>query len=146
SFAVSKMVRGSDSGMKEELVKVATGEIIQYADTLRRAVQTMRVDGLSVTGISFDNAFLSGYENPACVDPACEIFNSAGGGVKFSAPEDDWLVWRMKDEPLYGEWYISSDVCVADVGNGDDGCENDGEDNEELILFLPYLKKQICTA
>jgi hypothetical protein len=144
TFVVSHMMRGSEGGMKKELVTVASGEILQYGNTLRSAVQAMRVDGVNVTGISFNNSFESGYENPACPDTACEIFNSNGGGVKYEKPQADWLDWHMESQPLYGAWYFPPDVCVANVGKGDTTCDSDGEDNEELVAILPYIKRDIC--
>lgn len=144
SFAVSTMIRGSEGGMKKELVTVATGEIVQFADTMRGSIQTMRVDGITLPALSFENDFVTGYDNSNCADDTCKLFATQGGGVKYTVPSTDWLDWRQEAQPLFGQWYFPSDVCVAGAGNGVAGCDSDGADNEDVVVILPFLKKEIC--
>ena len=144
SFTVANMMRGGGTGVNEELTRVQASEIVAYTETMRRAAQALRVDGHNVTEISFENEYVSGYANPRCGGDECRMFGSAGGGVNYNVPSEDWLDKSFIGETYYREWHFAPDVCVAGVGRGIAGCAADTEDNEDLVVFLPYVKKSIC--
>lgn len=144
SFTVANMMRGGGSGMTQELIRSHAGEIIAYGEGLRRAVQTVRVSGTNLSAISFENNFVSGYTNNNCGDDTCRIFMPAGGGVSYVEPNMDWIDISKDGEEYYREWHFAPDSCVPDVGTGDATCGGDSTDNEELIVFLPYIKQPLC--
>ncbi|MBU0800596.1 MAG: hypothetical protein KKA05_06280 [Alphaproteobacteria bacterium] len=144
SFAVADMMRGGGTGKNEELVNVYASDIMSYSDNIRRAIQVMRVDGVSVSELSFENSFISGYENPRCNDPECLVFNTAGGGVTYTIPDPKWLDITKDDEVYFNEWFVAADTCVPDVGTGDATCAASDTTNEDLTLFLTHIKRPIC--
>lgn len=144
SFAVANMMRGGGTGVSTELSRTHAAEIMSYGEGLRRAVQAMRASGTSLSEVSFENGAITGYANSNCADDTCRVFLPAGGGITHAAPHPQWLEVTKDDEPYYGEWHIAPDSCVGEVGSGGLGCGGDGTDNEELIAFLPYIKKTLC--
>ena len=144
SFTVANMMRGGGSNMTQELLRTHAAEIISYGEGVRRAVQTVRVSGTNLSAVSFENNFVSGYENNNCGDDTCRIFHPAGGGVSYVEPMPEWLDISKDGEEYYREWHIAPDSCVPNVGTGDATCGGDSTDNEELILFMPYVKKPLC--
>lgn len=146
SFTVANIMRGGGVTKNTEMMRVQANEIIGYGDTIRRAVQATRINGYSITELSFENDYISGYANPNCGDAGCRIFGSGGGGVKYSLGDEKWLDNNQRDEPLYREWFIPADSCIPNVGTGDSTCGGDAAaTNEELIIFLPYIKEGVCT-
>jgi hypothetical protein len=82
---------------------------------------------------------------------ATTVFNAAGGGVKYAAPESTWLDPAQSARAFYGQWYFPNNVCVPFVGMGADGsgttsaCNTAGAANNEVIAVLPYVTAAICT-
>ena len=49
--------------------------------------------------------------------------------------------------PLYQEWGLLGNACVANIGTGDANCHTDGSSNsEDLVLFLTWIDKSVCLA
>lgn len=144
SFTVSNMMRGGGSAMTSELTRTHASEIISYGDSIRRAVQTLRASGTALPEVSFENNFVSGYINNNCLDDSCRIFMPAGAGIAYAPPHEDWIDVSKSAETYYNEWHFAPDSCIPDVGTGGAACGGDSVDNEDLILFLPYVKKGLC--
>jgi hypothetical protein len=145
-FAVSQDMRGGGTEvLTREVAKNHATEIIQFASTLRRAVQTMRIDGITDTEISFENYFAAGYANAKCSSESCEVFSPEGGGLTYIKTLKDWLLIDHSSKDHFGTWLFSGSSCIAFVGTGGTDCDTDIDTGtEELILFLPYLKRNIC--
>ncbi|MFP4386753.1 MAG: hypothetical protein ACLFRA_06035, partial [Alphaproteobacteria bacterium] len=137
SYAVSRTNRGSADSVSRERTKIATTEILEYADIIGNAVSQLRLRGIADTQISFENEAVSGYENSRCAQDGCRVFALDGGGVSYAAPKSEWLDGSYSDEPHYGELYFSSSAMGLDKGQND---------RDDLIMFIPYLKKAVCVA
>lgn len=151
SFAVSDMMRGgSPNSISKETAKLAADEIVDYARTVRQAVQNIRIsNGCEDTQISFEKAPFdgsdAGYVNASAPsDNSCHVFNLSGGSINYFIPDTDWLDGSLSAGTLYGEWYVPDGVCIQGIGNGTGTCQSDGIDNEDIVLVLPYLKQEIC--
>lgn len=144
------LTRGSDSGGQTgdvERARVQASEIMRYASGLERAIDQMILRGVGQSELSFENNFASGYQNARCPNPgdACRVFGPGGGAQAYMKPRREWLDMAQDTRPLYEEWYITGHVCVEDVGSGGAGCESDGNGaHEDLVLFLPWVKEDIC--
>jgi hypothetical protein len=128
-------------------------DVIQYADGLKRAVQGMHIRGVADHMISFETDRLENYAHPVATPPAtscqtdnCRVFRPAGGGFTYVPPPNSWLDAGNAASPLHGEWFFPAGVCVEDAGAGGSGCEADVEDNEELVVILPWIRKELCVA
>jgi hypothetical protein len=45
---------------------------------------------------------------------------------------------------LIGEWYFPHNTCVWRVGTGGNDCFSDTGDVTELMVFLPWVKREVC--
>jgi len=139
SYAVSRTNRGNAGSIGKEQTKMAATEIIEYGDILGKAVMQLRLRGVSDTQISFENTVMSGYENADCSDGYCKVFALDGGGINYVKPKEEWLDSSFSANSIYGYGNFFGRSCTEDVS-----CYSDGIDNEDLIYFVPFLKKDIC--
>lgn len=124
SYTVMNMMRSGDPSMiGEERMNLLAGEVLDYARSVRSAVQDMRIsNGCSDSDISFENPFDSSYDTGG--NTRCHVFHSSGGGLSWVSPSDD----------IGSEWLIQGDTHVGGLGGSD----------SELILFLPGLADNMC--
>ena len=137
SYAVARM--GHSSGLTEfsnERDGLMASELIEYGTVMGNAIAQLRLRGYPDTEISFANDIDTDYTNPNCVESGCEIFNPAGGALHYLEPKAEWLDDSQSAQAHYGELYITGSSNVEDVGTGDD----------DLILFVPYIRKSLCEA
>jgi hypothetical protein len=145
SFAVSQSMRGG-SNMDAERLRLSVTEILQYADSLKQAVQKVKIEGSDDAELSFVNTTIAGYTNAACTAAACKIFDASGGGAIYDVPDEAWLDLTLAGPPArIGQWYFTT-ACVAGAGEGVAGCDTDTVENEELIAVLPFVQKNLCVA
>lgn len=145
SYTVAAMMKSGDpSKVAEEKARLYAGEVVDLGRKLREVVQDLRISNSCRTEeISFEVTGLSGY-NFSTRD-ACKVYSPAGGAQGYFAPSADWLDGSAAGtSPIYGQVYFASDVCVQDVGAGGSSCDTDGEDNEDLVVILPFVKLEIC--
>ncbi len=146
SYVVAENMRsGNPEVMAQELAKNHATEILQFSSAIRRAVQTLKIDGIEDTELSFENNILTGYANADCTSEYCKVFSLNGGGVNYSKPNPQWLDASHEAKDHYGGWLITGTACISGVGSGGDDCEADGDTgSEELLLIMPYIRQNIC--
>lgn len=147
SYAVAEMMRSGSGDSEREMRKTYATEITQFTDALRKAVHSMRIDGVDISAVSFENTVLTGaYVNASCAaGTRCRLFESTGGNLVYQAPEAGWLDSRFSSEPGYGLWLFPSDSCVRDYPAQDAAdCKGDTIDNEDLMVVLPYVAAKLC--
>ena len=137
SYAVSHTSRGSAGSVSREKASIAATEIIQYGEIVATAVAQLRLRGVEAGEISFGNEEIDGYDNPHCADDSCMVFALDGGGISYSGPKEEWLDASFREEPRYGEVYFNGSAKALDKGS---------ESKDELIMFIPYVKKSVCVA
>lgn len=136
AYAVAQGGRGSANNVSAEKARLFSTEILGYGDVVANAADQLGLRGYSDTQISFENNIVSGYANVNCTEDVCKVFALDGGGVNYMKPNDEWLDTAQNGQPRYGELYIHNRSNVEDVGTG----------NDDLILFVPYVKKEVCAA
>ncbi len=145
SYTVAKSTRSNTSTMDEQQAALAATEILSYSRNVKDAVHRLQISSCSDTEISFENNTVAGYTNPnAPTDKSCHVFDMNGGGLRYTAPNSDWLDNTYSSYSYYNETYFPDAGCVKGVGNDSANYVNDGIDNEELLLMTPWLKKDIC--
>ncbi|MCB1555781.1 MAG: hypothetical protein KDJ15_00545 [Alphaproteobacteria bacterium] len=136
SLAVGNIMRSGDpDSIGKEVAKTAATDILQFANSWRRAVQGLRIDGFDDTEISFENDFVAGYANANCTVTRCRIF-AAGDGLNHRAPDADWFDTAQSAQSGYGGYVVSGENNVVGIGTTD----------PDLVLVVPWLKKTICTT
>lgn len=128
SYTVGGMMRGGDATMiTEERSKLLAGEILDYARSIRQAIQHMKIsNGCQDTDFRFINNITAGYG--ASVDTACDVFSPSGGDVNYIAPNNDYGAGT--------EWIFSGNIAVNDLG--------DAITEPELAMILPNINPNIC--
>lgn len=134
-FAVSNMMRGDSPGKQGEVHVMSAVTIIQYAEAVRNAVSTMKIDGIADTAFCFDapgwgNA---GYNHAGCAKTENKVFDGAGGGVMWEpAP---------KDAMAGSAWLFTGANGVTGIGTD---CA--GADCADLKMVLPGIGRDVCIA
>lgn len=143
AYAVANMMRGgSPETLSEDTIKLYTTEVLDYARVMRETVQTMRIaNGCGETDISFENNTLPAYNYNPPQGNRCKVFHNAGGDLAFISAAEDWLANTAEN------WRFLGRNCVENIGSGSGNCHSDGDSgNEDLILALGGLKKQLCIS
>lgn len=133
TFALTQSFRGGNATGVQEKAKITASEILTYAETLKTAVKSLRINGCSDTRISFYSSLWSdpaSYDNPdtpaAGTDFSCHVFNSAGGATTFyNLPEG---------ASGSSEYYITGGLAVTGVGTA----------VPELVVIAPDLPQELC--
>ncbi|MGH1456082.1 MAG: hypothetical protein ACRBDI_04825 [Alphaproteobacteria bacterium] len=136
SYVVAQSGRGGVGNISAERAAIYASEIIEYGNIVSQATDQLRLRGYSDTQISFENSVVAGYVNANCTEVGCELFDVAGGAVNYMTPKAEWLDSDQSAQLRYGEIYFHGETSAIDVGTSGD----------DLIMFVPYLKKEVCEA
>jgi len=136
SYAVTQNSRSRGALVTAEQARLNASEIIEYGNTISNAVSQLRLRGYDVGEISFENNFVSGYENPNCTEDECKVFHVNGGGINFMRPDTKWLDGAYDLAGEYGAYYF----------HGQSSALGFGLDEDDLIMFLPYVDRGVCVA
>lgn len=146
-FTFSRSARQGGENIGEKQAELAATSILAYAQSVERAVDRIRRAGFSEADVSFENASVGGYVNNNCLgNDECKVFKPAGGSISYMPPPTEWLDPNESGSLAFGPWVFSGNVCVIDIPtvNGDTICHANGIDDEDLVLFLPYVRKEVC--
>ncbi len=144
SYAVTQSGGGGGTIDKEQNLLNAA-QITQYAASIQTAVMRMKLTGTADTDISFANNVVAGYEHATPQPSSNQVFALNGGGAKYVPPKPEWLDSTQSAQTLYGENYVPRHTCIQGIGSAEvANCHSDGIDNEDLILFIPYITKELC--
>ena len=97
-FTFSRGAHEGGGRLSKKQAEMAAMDIIAYANKLERAVARVQQKGISENDISFDNAFVSGYDNASCTTNTCKVFSTGGGNITYQRPSDsvndgsDWVI------------------------------------------------------
>lgn len=145
SYAVSESTRGNVAQLSEEQARLHATEIIEYGNIVAQAVGQLRLRGCDLDEMNMDNALVTGYTNAgAPADGSCNVFDVRGGGVEWRDVPQDWLDSAQSAQTEYGNLFIPIDTCVIDVGTNSSTLCNDSGSDEELLLIVPWIKREIC--
>jgi len=88
-FAVSQTSRQGGGNINDEIVQLGTSQLTQNSVDLERAVLRLRISRkINEDTLSFDNSYISGYDNPRCTLDTCKIYNALGGGISYVPPKE----------------------------------------------------------
>lgn len=146
SFATTQGTRGGGGQISKEQARLNAVEMIEYGNILTQAASQLRLRGYADTEISFENSAVAGYGNSNCTDNACLVFHPDGGGVSHKVPNDGFLDQSQSAQTRFGEWWVTGESCVPLVGTGENCWNENGATDSDLILVLPWIKRDICIA
>lgn len=137
SFAISQGGRGNINTIGEERARLLAAEIIEYSSNIKNAVTQLKLRGCADNELSFENNFAGGYENTnAPGDNSCNIFNPAGGGIVYRETDESVLDTSFSADGFYQQKVFLGGFRVVDQGS----------DETELLLYMPFITDQICSA
>ncbi len=144
TFAVSRGSREGSSTINRERSELLATQILDYTGMIRSTIQTMKIDGLDDGDLCFDSDRWgnNNYDHASCSDAKNQIFNSSGGGAVFQDPAEDILDSSLSGQSQYGQWHFTGANNVMEVGSD---CTPNADCNE-LLLILPYIKRDVCLA
>ncbi len=157
TMAVLNSGGNTNSNMDDEEAGIIASQIIQMASSIQRSIGQMQiVNGCEDTDISFhydsdgdgtletdgsDDYYNAGSETD------CYVFHPDGGNHTYSPPNPDWLDQTQSAEGYYGEIFFTGQTCIPNLGSAPDAASNchlDSVDNEPLVMFIPYIREEIC--
>ncbi len=120
--------------------KTAASQIIEYSHQLEASVQKIISSGYSEGQISFNSSNGPLYDVAQCPDDGCKVYKK----VPYVIPDTNWLDTSQSASSRFKEWYATAQTCVVGIGTGGNGCQSDPNSAKDLVVFLLYLKKDIC--
>ncbi len=149
AFSLSQNRGTNISLMDKGSARAAASQIIDFSNAVADATDKMILAHISETAISFKNPVSTlNYTNPNCSTDSCKVF-APGGKLVYRKPDPSAFIptppvagWL----PIYKDWFITAAACVANAGTGTWTCGGSTGDQYDLIIQLPFLKKEVCDA
>lgn len=150
SYAITQSGRSGGS-IDKEMAMIAAGQIPNYPNEIKNMITRMQLTGSPLADISFAYNGLAipteqgDYQNKYTYyndDPTNEIFNPAGGNVKWQEPNPQWCLNDACGNTFTGqwEWFIGSNTTTGKKMLGV------GTANADTIAVLGNLKLNVCNA
>lgn len=134
SMVIAQGNRGSTEGLSDDRQKLAATEIIDYAETVAKAVTQLRLRGTAIESIRFATPDLPTVDYGTFGDsPRHEIFNPRGGGVVYIAPPEITLV----DTDAQYHFLNRNEVEKIGTTCSDDRCV-------DVLMVLEDIKESTC--
>jgi len=134
TVAVANSGRSSIQSVASERQTLMAGEILDYSDAIKKSVQMLRLRSVTFTRLEFDDPALTGYANAACTTTDCMIFNEAGGGAVYTAPQSDALT-------AAADWVFVANNEIENIGRTLGTAAG-----SDLLMVLRPLNKGVCIA
>ncbi len=137
--------QSEDTGSSEQ-ASIAASEILKNAASLESAISNLRSRGCGENQISFWNDSdgngvedaSDDYYNPSAPsDRSCHVFFTQGAGLNIPKLKTSWLDSTYSASYLYGQNYYTGSARVLELAD---------TSRSELIYYIQYIKKDICTA
>lgn len=144
TYAVNGGFRVSqDQNIPKEKATSIAAEIMQKATLVEQTVTRLRVVGdCKDTEIQFTVQNSVAYDTPSPTDKHCYVFNPAGGGLNSPAFSSEYYDPALTGATRWGNYVLAANP-VINVGTD---CANPYDSCADLVMFVPFLKKDICTA
>lgn len=146
-FTFGRTSQQGSGNLTKQQSRLAAQEIVTYALLMEEAVSRLITKGCSENFINFNDSQNTGYANTSAPgDGSCDVFSTNGGKISYQPPQDIWLDSTHSAQSFYGEYIITTTVCVQQLpADTNPNCALDtSPKNDDLILFVPYLKEEIC--
>lgn len=136
-YTFSSGFRSGEANLSKERANLYATEILDYAQSIKQAVQTLQINGCSDTEISFENNVGSiDFTNPnSPADESCHIFKPNGAALTFIDPQEEWLDSSFEgSSPSYSTWTFATSPQIEGVGTNE----------ADLRISINFLKEDIC--
>lgn len=125
SFVIAQQT-DSEKHLSSERIRLLASDIIDAGNKMSDTVAQLRLRGIKIDQISFENGVVSGYNNAACTTGKCKIFASDGGARDWETPTTE----------MNGgiDWSFTGDLAIEDMGTTD----------ADLVAIVPKLSLDLC--
>ena len=107
-YTFSQGSRTGSESLDRERTNLYASEILDYAQSIKQAVQTLQINDCTDTDMNFDNAIVSGFNNPSAPsDNSCTIFHPNGGGFN----------WLASTGNVGGFFEVTGNVRIPEIGD-----------------------------
>lgn len=140
SYAFLQGSRTATSELGKDQARLVANEIISYAASLQKAVDTLRLRGCLDTELNFTHPLDVGnlLVNPnSPSDKSCDLFDMNGGKLSFSGIDIKALDTAYASQVALGYGLA---VPTGDIAN-----EGVGSAQNDLAIVAPFVKKEVCT-
>lgn len=138
--AMNQGSRTSTGVVTGQEARLAASEIMSYSNTVKQAVHRLLLKGCSEGDISFQwSQWQSSelYDNTSSPpDESCHVFSPKGGGVSGRFADKSWLDPSLSTLVNYGDITYTGNIRILDVGT----------DQPELVMYIAYIRPEICEA
>ncbi len=135
-FIFSRGANQNVSSVTNQQSKIIASEILDYSRTVELSVNRLLAKGCSENQINFENSFESGYVNASApTDKSCNVFDSAGGKVKYKYPSlgSETTYNPGGAAPGWKNYAFNGNMIIQDIAST----------NSELILWT-MTNKAVC--
>ncbi len=136
SFAMLQGIRTGESSLNDQEAKLVAAEMLEYANKVKDAVKTLRINGCGDTEISFDTTYMgTDYVNPDTPpDNSCKVFHAAGGRIAFPSFSKD-----VRQILLHTAYTGRNDLDGIGTNNGNIS-------SSDLAVTFTISSKSVCEA
>ncbi len=128
----------------KERARIAASNILRDVKDVEAHVARLMSQGCSESQISFHDG--NTWIDPTLIErEECYLFRLKGANLYPPAPKEGWLDGPHPSHVSDFQKYIyTGTYCVPDIGTGSGGICT--ESNKEIIMALPFLRKDVCLA
>ena len=148
AYIVTQSMRGGAGTVNKEKYNIIVNQLLAFPLSVRSGVLHLStVGGAGAENISFDwpEWGHTNYQHTPPLRDANKIFHPEGAAVIFQRPDAAAMLDNQwKGRPFWGNWLITGATCVPGVGTGDTATCASDPTTLDLVLFLPYVKKELC--
>ncbi len=137
TLAVSQGGRVSGESLSREQTQLRATELIDYSDTISKAVGLLRLRGVALADLRFAASDLPtiDYGDPALIEKTHMVFNPEGGSVLYKNASSDIVSSGTGQYEFVGLNAIDGfgTTCATDI------CS-------DLVMVLPNVRDAVCRA
>lgn len=133
-FTFSRGARQGGDNLSAKQADVMASDILTYVQRVERGVSRVYGRGFSENAISFQNEYISGYENANCTSNRCQVFHKDGGAVAYRQLDSSW-------SNSSSNWNFTGENYVVGIGTD---CNN--ASCSELLMVLDDVPSVLCAA
>lgn len=143
AFTISRGFKGtSTNAMTDRKAEIIASEIMDYAQSISKSIDTLRRKNISENDICFyDPNWGNTTYNGCAAETQKQVFHKRGGRGHFQKMNAEWLESTVPDtNGEYGNIMYTGQDAVLGVGT--DGSD---DSNQELLMAFPYIPLKVCT-
>jgi hypothetical protein len=143
AYAVTSSLRGGGQSASPEKAQAAAAAIVQTGSMVEQGVaRMMLINNCKDTQVTFASTVVGYYAPNSPADRRCHVFDPAGGGLTIPSMDKSYYDPARSGASLWGGYVFVANP-VEDIGLN---CGSPYEACAELMMIVPFLRKDVCQA